>query len=689
MRHHRRALRKILGEKFKNDEDKEEIMSQLLFGGGYLKQFEEVAAQHFKRKWMVEYKEKIEKEVYTVVRCAQMQEHSMLSGRGWDKLNNTERRNWGEKEKEYSPVLISTGVEGDEGVGLPRRKCTKTIKKAREEFAASINIHRINADGSAIIMYSVHAAITRACNIAGYAWCFRRVVEILISGDAHGTMKKTKMCHLCLKAMGATEDDNSPSSLWGLVHWQGGDDWDSLHTHCESVFKAMALMVQNGCKIDVKFDCGKTLKVKLDFLVTGDGAFLDALIGGGGFAGAKDRKNCPICTCNASDYGDLNHEEWGLKTESYVNHGAHVPVQVGAGRFKFKCPHCSFKCNSQKQSTAERERLSKLSKTQVSAYVRNHHGKQPLRHSLLFMLKDGSVLPDSMHFIMNAVGHHWSHAIAPYVDSTPLAEWLCGFLHHKCGVVINLDKVTTSNHIDAAKLPTLPGGPALKVARYFDLFVQATHHWDGRNMQSEATKQKVRNASAAMSALIALWNEMKEVMEVNERGLPSTQERLDKADMIEELTYAWREAYCTAFTEDAAKPYTHMALHFAQMQRRVQFDIVRYSCQSQEHYGKIVQYLVNNRTSKQLGIQNRRYKRRKGGKKGELELVDGGQCKGYVQEAMEIHAWRQYLKRQLPVKGTDYNRKLHNKINTEPKVLVKYEEWADHHSALSESPCKK
>ena len=78
---------------------------------------------------------------------------------------------------------------------------------------------------------------------------------------------------------------------------------------------------------------------------------------------------------------------------------------------------------------------------------------------------------------------------------------------------------------------------------------------------------------------------------------PSPQERNDKADIIEEMVHDWRDKYILAFTEDAAKPYTHMALHFAPCQRRVQHDLVRYSCQPQEHWGKIVKFIVRHRTN--------------------------------------------------------------------------------------------
>jgi hypothetical protein len=687
-------MRKFLREKLKHDEDCDEIVTTLLEGGGYEKNFTAMAERKFKRKWWVEYKEAIEKNVYTTERCAMMQEHTNMSGRAWDKLAEVERKNWNEKDSVYTLVEISTGVPGDEPVPLPRKKCTKTLKRAREKFASSINITRITDDGSAVAMYTITMAITRQCVDAGYEWCLNRLVEILFSGDAHGTMKKKKMCHICLKVMGSCEFDNSPSALWGLAHWQGGDDWGSLSTHCSKILDSLRLLVQNGSKIKVTFGSNKTLDVNLDFLLTGDGAFLDACNGGSGYSGGKTRKNCPICCCPASEYGDMDHKLWPAKTESYVNSGAHLPVK---GKFRFSCPHegCSFKCTTKKQQEKEAKRLGKLSKSALADFKRVHCGKQAAQHMLFVMPKPHSVLGDTMHWLMNAVGHHWTHAIAPYIASTPQAVYLCGVLHKKCGVVINLEKVNTSNHIDAARLPTLPGPAACLVARHFDLFLHATHYWDGANINSSATHTRVKNASKAMDGLVAIWNEMKTEMEVNKRGMPSLEERLDKADMIEELTYAWRELYTKAFTGNAAKPYTHIALHFAEAQRRVQFDLVRYSCQSQEHYGKIAKHICRLRTNRQLGVVQRRWKKGRNHTTGDALVLEGeGIGKGYIEQCVEIMAWKQHLNRYFPVRGTDYSRKASNKqIEKEGagtrnvrkrKILVKADVWAEHHEAMSE-----
>jgi hypothetical protein len=175
------------------------------------------------------------------------------------------------------------------------------------------------------------------------------------------------------------------------------------------------------------------------------------------------------------------------------------------------------------------------------------------------------------------------------------------------------------------------------------------------------------------------------------------------------MVHDWRDKYILAFTEDAAKPYTHMALHFAPCQRRVQHDLVRYSCQSQEHWGKIAKFIVRHRTNHQLGGNARRWHTVMVNGKRERKLLEctrvvGGEVvdqKGYVEQTVQQMAWRLYLRRHVPVKETGYSRKLKNQkeeeeddqpiseiaSNMHPEReprLKKKTKWEDHKVASSE-----
>ena len=127
---------------------------------GTRKKFKEVAAEKFKRVWWVGYKQKVEKHS-TVIRCSQMKEQAMMSRRGWDRMNAVERKDWNRCKQIYEPVVIDTGVEGDEGVELPKRKCAKTLSNEMSKFAFSIGVRLLSTNGSAVAMYEVVNVITR------------------------------------------------------------------------------------------------------------------------------------------------------------------------------------------------------------------------------------------------------------------------------------------------------------------------------------------------------------------------------------------------------------------------------------------------------------------------------------------------------------------------------------------------
>lgn len=143
-----------------------------------------------------------------------------------------------------------------------------------------------------------------------------------------------------------------------------------------------------------------------------------------------------------------------------------------------------------------------------------------------------------------------------------------------------------------------------------------------------------------------------------------------------------------------------MALHFANCQRRLQHDLIRYSCQSQEHYGKIAKSIVRNRTNGKLGTTERRWKRKRGGAKGELELTMGDKItEGYVMQAVKQMAHRHEIDQKVVVKPSAYglNKRLKTKERadamavegaTPAPFLVKKGDWDVHTVVASENFAK-
>jgi hypothetical protein len=110
------------------------------------------------------------------------------------------------------------------------------------------------------------------------------------------------------------------------------------------------------------------------------------------------------------------------------------------------------------------------------------------------------------------------------------------------------------------------------------------------------------------------------------------------------LGKAYRAAYRNAYGEAAFKPYTHMTRHLEQCQMRVQYDLMRYSCQGQEHYGKLMKQIVRGQTNNRLGNKSM--------KKGSSEETYGV---SYVEQAAQVIAYRKSLNQAVPVKRSEYS----------------------------------
>ena len=368
---------------------------------------------------------------------------------------------------------------------------------------------------------------------------------------------------------------------------------------------------------------------------------------------------------------------WEGKTQQYLAWSAHMPA-TRTMFSPFSCPHCKFKADTAEEARAEAARLRDLTPSQLTAFKQAHKGHYPLRYKLI-PLPHTSTLIDPLHFLLNTIMHHWTHGIARWIDSDDLAKYINNLLKTKCGVVIDLQKVSNGLHIDAARMPQLPGAQAMKVAEHFDLFLAAVIHWEGRNTKKGCVGlRQFKLAATSMDALRELWNEMAAPMLESAPGKPpTTAERDNKAQTIGLLAKVWRKAYRKAFLKTNFKPYTHMSHHLEACQQRVQYNLTKYGGQAQEHYGKVAKHIVRRMTNLQLGVRKR----------------SGAFVKSYVQQTVEQLCWRKYLNQQIPVQPTDYARaKQRRKLDesedftTGPvDAIGKVEAWGGHHTPMSMS----
>ena len=150
-----------------------------------------------------------------------------------------------------------------------------------------------------------------------------------------------------------------------------------------------------------------------------------------------------------------------------------------------------------------------------------------------------------------------------------------------------------------------------------------------------------RKASAAMDRLIELWNLLDDPMPRRDGCPPSAAVRDARADRIDRAAWEYRRDYRRAYGNGCFKPYTHMTRHLGDCQRRVQYDLHRYSCESQEHYGKVMKTTVTKQTNYRLGKKN----------------LHGKYTPSYIQQAMQVVLHRKQLMAQIPVRASDYSRR--------------------------------
>ena len=150
-----------------------------------------------------------------------------------------------------------------------------------------------------------------------------------------------------------------------------------------------------------------------------------------------------------------------------------------------------------------------------------------------------------------------------------------------------------------------------------------------------------KNATATMDRLIDLWNLLDDPMPRRPDQPPTAAVRNARADRIDHAAKQYRTAYREAYGNGCFKPYTHMVRHLGDCQRRVQYDLHRYSCQSQEHYGKIAKTLVKTQTNFRLGKKN----------------MKGKFTTSYIEQVMRIMVYRKKLNMKVPVRKSEYSRR--------------------------------
>ena len=448
---HRKFARRMLGAVFSQDDNAEHILSQVC---PTVEESHDNAEQKYKRKWVEEYKGHLE-DHYSTARCAQAKYQGNTSDRGYDRMRRVMTSgNYNEETDGYKMVDFMIDDGKKEGVGLAQWVRRHRIAKHRHENAEHLGVKPLMDDGSVVAGVEYEHSIEMDCTRKGKEWCKAKAkakskVEVITSGDAAQSLRKKKLTHMCCRTIGTNYDDNSPWVLWGLRHWEGSDDWESIEAQCEGIFAGMRKLALDNKKV-LLFG-NENVTVEIDQLWSGDGAFLDAEEGGSGF-GAEE--NCFICCCPRSML--VEDKTYHLKTRKYLNNGSHLPEVwpcEEATFVPFTCPHCSKKITSLSQ--VQRLFREHNTGTFLSDFKKSHKGKQYLHYKLAPIDTD-STLVDIMHMLMRCVAHNWSHGVAKYIDGddgNAIADEVNRLLHEKCKVCIDVKKVSSGLQQDAAREP--------------------------------------------------------------------------------------------------------------------------------------------------------------------------------------------------------------------------------------------
>ena len=374
--------------------------------------------------------------------------------------------------------------------------------------------------------------------------------------------------------------------------------------------------------------------------MTGDGAFLDAEQGGSGFTCSHP---CVYCRCPKVELSAEPEEEYPLNTQKYLNNSSHLPRVWPCSEQAFEaftCPHCRTKFKDKK--SVDRLFDIELSKDKLRDH-KSTHGGQCLLNWKLCPLDIESTLIDTMHMMMALVRHQWTHGIAKYIGDVggdKIAATVNDLLHTKINVTLDV-KAVSDNIQNSARAPTLPGAASKLVAEHFELFLKTVLFFENKHLDDTDRQEHHITSSTCMEKLIDLWNALNTPMPLRSGDLPPKQEVKElKAEELDTLALAYRIAYKNAYGKDAFKPYSHMTRHLKDCQLRVQYDLSRYSCQGQEHYGKIMKTLIKGHTNHRLG-----------------KNAKGDFAKSYIQQAAEHMLLRKQLNEDVAVKNSAYASK--------------------------------
>ena len=432
-----------------------------------------------------------------------------------------------------------------------------------------------NSDGSSVRAWEYPTMISRTCAGKGADWIVGRnsTVSTCLNWDAASTTNKKQNSSMCGRVVGADADVNSPNALWGLVHWEGKDDWESVQKQCQSVFDAQALIIHNNNKTLVPFSDGTTMVVEVNQVNCADGAALAGCFGGSKsfFSG---KFPCLWCKCPSDKLYDTD-TTFDPKDRKYYNNSSHCPTTwpCNANTFQpFNCPHCPSKFPTLEHVLQDHEDAPPEGSAEATTF-NSVHGQNVRMHYILSPLEIEQSVACALHVPLALCRHSWTHGIAQFIGGDhgdAIALKVNFILKHQCGVVLNAKKVADGLVQDAARMPRLPGAPAREVCVHWDLILDIVMFPTAKAREDKDLKERFKTSAACNDALIALWNCLSQRMPRAEGKPPTLETRQRKAKLLGNKGKIFIISFCKAYGKSACKPYTHMLTHLEAMQLAVE-----------------------------------------------------------------------------------------------------------------------
>ena len=548
---------------------------------------------------------------------------SDASNVGWDQLRKVQAyKADAETGTPVRMVLSDVNPALSETIEMPCMQSARSVARRRKAIAKDLGSCSLETDGSSHQVQTLTNAMKRAMKRKGRARAETEVNEMVVGGDAVQSMKSGRVnaTNMSLKATGSHGLANSPKALFALLHWQGDDHYANLNRQCSRIVAEIhECIAHGGITVTDSSDEDDDYFAACEYYLSADGAMIAAEEGACSFQGLYP---CPWCMCPKDSLS--SNFAYPKKTYAYLCNASHMPDRIAGPSAPFKAFSCPIPTCRKRFGTQEAvDNESELEGQAGKDFRRTHDQCHKLAPIFPFQ-PCWQIIPCTLHYLLGCTKHIWSVGIAHYISSDAVGKAVTDALRVKCGVCLDVQKVSNGNHAKAARMVSIGGAQARSVVAHFELFAKVVFGWpadfdkehpplevpdlDKPGEMKRVTKHDLetfKKIARVGDALLVLWNCISERMhgrfDANKNRMPSTTaERNKKADQLQRCERMYRIAYEVAFGKTAFKPYTHIGSHLHHFQRYLQYDLKDYSSEAQEHQGKMVKTVIRTHTNKRL-----------------------------------------------------------------------------------------